>query len=259
MFQWGVAGAAAATMLGQTIGGIVPLGYFLLKKNHLLWFTKFKFRWETVTRTCINGFSALIGNASNSLVGIVFNLRLMELMGSDGVVAYGVVMYVTYIVTGVFMGHSTGIAPVFSYNLGAQNWAEIKSLFKKSLVSLASSAVVLVVFVQVAARLLAAIFVSYDDGLMTITTEAIRLYNISFLIAGFNIFAASFFAALNNGGVSSILSLTRTLVFQLGCLYILPAIIGNNGIWLSVTVAEGLSLPVSLYYIRKNRSVYQYW
>ena len=258
VFQWGVAGAAIATMLGQTIGGIVPLGYFLLKKNHLLWFTKFKFRWETLKRTCINGFSALIGNASNSLVGIVFNLRLMELMGSDGVVAYGVVMYVTYIVTGVFMGYSTGIAPVFSYNLGSGNAEEIKGLLKRSLVSIAVSALVLVAFVQIFARGLAAIFVSYDENLMILTTTAIRLFNISFLVAGFNIFAAAFFAALNNGVVSSILSLSRTLVFTLGCLFILPAVIGNNGIWLSVTFAEVLSVLVAGYYVVKNREKYQY-
>ena len=258
VFQWGVAGAAIATMLGQTIGGIVPLGYFLLKKNHLLWFTKFKFRWETLKRTCINGFSALIGNASNSLVGIVFNLRLMELMGSDGVVAYGVVMYVTYIVTGVFMGYSTGIAPVFSYNLGSGNAEEIKGLLKRSLVSIAVSALILVAFVQIFARGLAAIFVSYDENLMILTTTAIRLFNISFLVAGFNIFAAAFFAALNNGMVSSILSLSRTLVFTLGCLFILPVVIGNNGIWLSVTFAEVFSVLVAGYYVVKNREKYQY-
>lgn len=258
VFKWGVAGAAAATMLGQTIGGLVPLGYFLLKKNHLLWFTKFRFCWETVKRTCINGFSALIGNASNSLVGIVFNLRLMELLGADGVVAYGVVMYVTYIVTGVFMGYSTGIAPVFSYHLGAQNSGEIKGLFRRSLVSIAVSAGVLVAFVHIFARQLTAIFVSYDAGLMALTTNAIRLFNISFLVAGFNIFAAAFFAALNNGAVSSILSLSRTLVFTLGCLFLLPAIIGNNGIWLSVTVAEVLALLVAGYYVVKNREMYLY-
>ena len=167
-------------------------------------------------------------------------------------------MYVTYIVTGVFMGYSTGIAPVFSYNLGAKNTAEIKGLFKKSMVFMSVCAAVLVAFVHVFARGLAAIFVSYDEGLMSLTTEAIRLYNISFIICGFNVFASSFFAALNNGGVSSILSLTRTLVFQLGCLYILPAIMGNNGIWLSVTVAEVFSLLVSLYYVRKNRGKYHY-
>ena len=254
VFKWGVAGAAVATMLGQTIGGLAPLGYFILKKNHLLWFTGFRFRWETVRRTCVNGFSALISNASNSVVGIVFNLRLMDLMGSDGVVAYGVVMYVTYIVTGVFMGYSTGIAPVFSYNLGSGNTQENRGLFKKSLVFLSVSAAVLAALVMIFARQLAAIFVGYDAGLVNLTAEAIRLYNISFLICGFNIFAASFFAALNNGTVSSVLSLTRTLVFQLGCLYILPALIGNNGIWLSATMAEALAISVAWYFILKHRN-----
>ena len=258
-FRWGVGGAAAATVLGQVIGGLVPLAYFMMKKNHLLWFTKTKFHFETIKRTCSNGFSAFINNASMSLVGIVFNLRLMALMGSDGVVAYGVVMYVTYIISGVFMGYSTGISPVFSYNLGAGNKDEIKELFKKSLVSISVAAVILVALVMIFARNLAAIFVSYDDNLMTLTTEAIRLYNISFLIAGFNIFAAAFFAALNNGAVSSVLSLSRTLVFQLGCLFILPALIGSKGIWLSVTAAEIFAVLVALYFVAKNKGKYQYY
>lgn len=259
VFHWGVAGAAVATVLGQIIGGLVPLGYFVMKKNHLLWFVKTKFSFATVKRTCINGFSALIGNASNSLVGIVFNLRLMHLMGSDGVVAYGVVMYVTYIVTGVFMGYSTGIAPVFSYNLGSGNTDEIKGLFKKSLAAIGSAAMILTAFVMVFANGLAAIFVSYDAGLMTLTTEAIRLYNISFIICGFNIFAAAFFATLNNGAVSSILSLSRTLVFQLGCVYILPALIGNHGIWLSAVFAELMAAIVAGFFLVKNQKKYQYW
>ena len=258
-FRWGVGGAAAATVLGQVIGGLVPLAYFMMKKNHLLWFTKTKFHVETIKRTCSNGFSAFINNASMSLVGIVFNLRLMALMGSDGVVAYGVVMYVTYIISGVFMGYSTGISPVFSYNLGAGNKDEIKELFKKSLVSISVAAVILVALVMIFARNLAAIFVSYDDNLMTLTTEAIRLYNISFLIAGFNIFAAAFFAALNNGAVSGVLSLSRTLVFQLGCLFILPALMGSKGIWLSVTAAEIFAVLAALYFVAKNKGKYQYY
>ena len=139
-----------------------------------------------------------------------------------------------------------------------QNRDEIEGLFKKSLVSIGSSAIVLTAFVMIFARVLASIFVSYDAGLMDLTTEAIRLYNISFIVCGFNIFAASFFAALNNGAVSSILSLTRTLVFQLSCVYLLPAMIGNNGIWLSVTVAEILALGIAIYFVLKNREKYQY-
>lgn len=256
VFKWGVAGAALATMLGQVSGGLVPLGYFILKKNHLLWFTRARFSLDTIKNTCVNGFSAFINNASMSLIGIVFNLRLMSLIGSDGVVAYGVVMYVNYIVSGVFMGYSTGIAPVFSFNLGAENKEEIHGLFERSLVVLGTSAVVLTTLVMVFARELAAIFVSYDEGLMVLTTGALRMYNLSSLVSGFNIFAAAFFAALNNGKVSSILSLTRTLVFQLGWLFLLPMLIGSSGIWLSVLPAELFALAVALRYTIRNRKGY---
>ena len=259
VFKWDVAGAAAATVAGQTIGGLVPLGYFLLKKNHLLWFTRAKFNLDTIKKTCANGFASFISNASSSLVGIVFNLRLMQLIGSDGVVAYGVVMYINYIVTGVFMGYSTGIAPVFSYNLGAKNFNEIKGLFKRSLVLISISAAGLTALVLVFAKTMAAIFVSYDANLMSLTTSAIRLYDLSFLICGFNIFAAAFFAALNNGPISSALSLSRTLVFQLGCVFILPMLAGSSGIWLSMLAAEILSAIVALVFVIKNRRKYLYW
>lgn len=252
-FKWGVAGAAAATVMGQMIGGLVPLFYFILKKNPLLWFVKAKWNIDTIKKVILNGSSAFISNASASLLGIIFNLRLMALIGSDGVVAYGVVMYVNYIVSGVFMGYSTGIAPVFSYNLGANNSDEIKGLFKKSLAVVSVSAIGLFTFVMILARALASIFVSYDDSLMSLTTEAIRLYGLSFLVCGYNYFAASFFAALNNGVVSSILSLTRTLLFQMAMVFILPILIGNNGIWLSMLAAEILSAIVAFFFIAKWR------
>ena len=258
-FRWGVAGAAIATVMGQVVGGIVPLVYFIMKKNNLLWFVKAKWNGGTIKKVITNGFSAFISNASASLIGIVFNLRLMALIGSDGVVAYGVVMYVNYIVSGVFMGYSTGIAPVFSYNLGAKIYDEIKGVFKKSLSVISVFSVALSVLVMIFARALAAIFVSYDDGLMTLTTEAIRLYALSFFVCGFNYFAASFFAALNNGAVSSVLSLTRTLVFQMAMVFVLPMLIGAGGIWLSVLVAEILAVIVAFLFALKNRKKYMYW
>lgn len=259
VFKWGVAGAAIATVTGQIIGGLFPLFYFVFKKNHLLWFVKVKFNLDTVKKTVSNGMSSFISNASASLVGIVFNLQLMNLIGSDGVVAYGVVMYVNYIVSGVYIGYSTGIAPVFSYNLGAKNYDEIKGLFKKSLMVITVSSVILTALVMLSARVLSAIFVSYDAGLMDLTTTAIRLYNLSFLICGFNLFSASFFAALNNGVVSSTLSLTRTLVFQMGAVFLLPVMIGNNGIWLSVVFAELLSIIVAIIFLKGNAKKYLYW
>lgn len=168
-------------------------------------------------------------------------------------------MYVNYIVSGVYMGYSTGIAPVFSYNLGAKNYDEIKGLFKKSLMVITVSSVILTALVMLSARVLSSIFVSYDAGLMDLTTTAIRLYNLSFLICGFNLFSASFFAALNNGVVSSTLSLTRTLVFQMGAVFLLPVMIGNNGVWLSVVFAELLSIIIAIIFLKGNAKKYLYW
>lgn len=252
VFKWGVAGAAIATVMGQMIGGLVPLFYFIMKKNKLLWFVNTRWNSDAIKNVVLNGSSAFISNASASLLGIIFNLRLMALIGSDGVVAYGVVMYVNYIVSGVFMGYSTGIAPVFSYNLGADNSAEIKGLFKKSLVVISVSSVGLFAVVMALARALAAIFVSYDARLMDLTIQAIRLYGLSFLVCGYNYFAASLFAALNKGVVSSVLSLTRTLVFQMAMVFIMPMLIGNNGIWLSMLAAEVLSVLAVIYAFRSS-------
>lgn len=258
VFKWGVAGAAAATVIGQSIGGIIPLVYFIMKKNHLLWFTKAKWNGFTIKKTAANGFADFINNASVSLIGIVFNKVLMQNIGSDGVVAYGIVMYVNYIATGIFMGYSVGIAPIYGYNLGAENYDEIKNLFKKSMTVLAAFAVLLVVLFKVFADGLAAIFVNYDDGLMKLTTNAIRLYSWSFMLCWFNIHAGAMFVALNNGPVSSVLSFTRTLVFQLGSVLLLPIIIGTDGIWLSITLAEMLAAAVSVAALLRNREKYQY-
>ena len=258
VFRWGVAGAAAATVAGQMIGGLVPLFYILSGKNRLLRFVKAPFDGTTLRKTASNGLSSFISNASASLIGIVFNMRLMALIGSQGVVAYGVVMYVNYIVTGVFMGYSTGIAPVFSYNLGAENKSEIRGLFLKSLAVIAVSAVLLTALVMWGDSLLASIFVGYDEELMAVTTEAIRLYSWSFLICGFNLFAAAFFAALNDGRTSGILSLTRTLVFQVGAVFLLPMLMGEKGIWLSALAAEVLSLGISVWFAAVNGKRYGY-
>ena len=119
-------------------------------------------------------------------------------------------------------------------------------------------AVLLVVLIKVFAGGLAAIFVNYDDGLMKLTTNAIRLYSWSFMLCWFNIHAGAMFVALNNGPVSSVLSFTRTLVFQLGSVLLLPIIIGTDGIWLSITLAEMLAAAVSVAALLRNREKYQY-
>jgi len=258
VFKMGVFGAALATGISQFAGSIVPLVYFFRKNSSPLRLVKTKFNFECLIRSCANGSSEMLTNLSMSLVNMLYNFQLLKLVGANGVVAYGIIMYVGFIFAGTFIGYSIGAAPIVGYHYGAGNDVELKSLFKKSLILIGCSAVILTTMAELLSGALAGVFVGYDAELLEMTTVAIRLYVICYLVAGFNIFASSFFTALNNGLISAVISFLRTLVFQVIMIYILPAFWGINGIWLAVVFAEILSLVVSVSCFIANRKKYNY-
>ena len=182
----------------------------------------------------------------------------MKLAGENGVAAYGTIMYANFIFVAVFFGYSIGSAPIISYHYGAANHDELKNLFKKSLTLVSICGVVLTAAAQFIASPIARIFVGYDPELFEMTRYGFRLFCVTFLINGFNIFGSSFFTALNNGLISAVISFLRTLVFQLAVVFILPIFLGITGIWLSVAVAELLTLFVTATFLIKKRSEYHY-
>ena len=258
LLRMGVFGAALATGISQTVGAVIPLIYFSKKNNTVLRFVKTKFELKPIIKTCTNGSSEMLTNLSMSLVNILFNAKLISSFGSDGVVAYGIIMYVGFIFIGTYLGYSFGVAPIISYHYGAGNKDELKNLLKKSIRLLIFTSIVMTFLAEISAGALAGIFVSYDKELLEFTTLAIRLFSTSYLISSFNIFASSFFTALNNGLVSAVISFLRTLVFQIIMIFLMPAIFGINGIWLAVTVAELLSLIVCIIFIITNKKKYGY-
>ncbi len=258
VFKLGLFGAAFATGISQTVGAIIPLIYFIKNKDNTLRLTKTKFEIKAIMQACANGSSEMLTNLSMSLVTILYNMQLMKYAGSDGVVAYGIIMYVSFIFVGTYLGYSIGTAPIIGYNYGADNTEELKCLLKKSLILIGITAIVMTVLAEISSKLLASIFVSYDLELLKMTTTAIQIFSISFIISGFNIFASSFFTALNNGAVSAAISFLRTLVFQILMILILPLIWGLNGIWFAVVFAEILALIVSIIFLICNRKKYKY-
>ena len=206
----------------------------------------------------MNGSSEMLTNLSMSLVNMLYNMQLMKYIGSEGVVAYGIIMYVGFLFSGTFLGYSLGTAPIISYHYGAKNTDELKNLFTKSLILIFISSIIMTGIAEISSKTLASIFVSYDKNLLTITINAIRLFSISYLFSGFNIFSTSFFTALNNGVISAIISFLRTLVFQILMILVLPLILGINGIWLAIVLAEIFSLIVSSIFIVFNKKKYQY-
>ncbi len=258
VFDWGVAGAAIATGLSQCVGGVLPLIYFLRPNDSILRMRPTALRLRPILQACGNGSSELMSNISSSLVGMLYNFQLMRLIGEDGVSAYGVLMYVQFIFVAIFIGYSIGSAPVVSFHFGAQNHGELKSLLRKSVLLMSSGGVLLTVAARLLAALLAHLFVGYDAVLFDLTTHAFRLFSWSFLLAGFNIFTSGFFTALNNGAISAAISFLRTLVFQTASVLILPLLLGVDGIWWAITVAEIFAFLISLLFLFLKRNKYHY-
>ena len=258
VFPWGVAGAAVATVISQIAGGIIPLVYFLRKNDSPLRLTKCSFDGAALLKTCTNGSSELMSNISASVVGMLFNVQLMKYAGENGVAAYGVLMYVSWIFQAVFLGSTVGTAPVVSYHYGADNKDEVKNLLKKSLIIVAAVAVCMFVAGELLSWPLAKIFVGYDAELMDMTVNAFYIFSFSFLFFGFSVFGSSFFTALGDGLTSAAIAFLRTLVFQIAAVMLLPLIFGLNGIWASIVAAEIVSVAVMAVFFAIKRKKYGY-
>ncbi|MBR6369801.1 MAG: MATE family efflux transporter [Bacteroidaceae bacterium] len=260
VFGWGLMGAAIATAAGMAIGGIYPLYYFSSKKQNTtqLRFVKIRTDRHIIGRVCTNGLSEYVGNIALSIVSMCYNLQLMRIIGEQGVAVYGILMYIGFIYASVFIGFNIAISPVISYNYGAQNHTELKSLLRKSLLLLFVAGTVLTIVSEVLSTPMAGIFVGYDMQLKNLTAHAIRLYMLSFMICGLNMFVSAFFTALNNGIVSAAAAFTRTLVFELGSVFLLPVFLGLDGVWLAVDLADVLALLMSIILLTVFRSKYNY-
>ena len=235
---YGVAGAAAATVCSEIVGGVVPVIYFA-RKNPTPY--RLRLHWPNATiiaKTCINGSSEMVTNIAMSIVAMVYNVQLLRFIGENGVAAYGVLMYVGMIFGAVFMGYVVAVAPLMSFQNGAQNNTEKRSLLKKSLLIIAGFSVLMLVAGEALANPFSYLFTSYNPELCELTMSAFHVYSLSFLFMGISIYGSSFFTSLENGLVSAIISFVRTFVFELGAVLIIPEIFGAEYIWFSFLVAE---------------------
>ena len=254
----GVPGAAAATAVSQAIGGTIPLIYFTFKRKGRLYFTKTYFDKKALIKSASNGISELLSNTSAAIIGMLFNAQLLRYVGENGVAAYSVLMYVSMVFVAIFIGFSGGISPVVSYNYGAENEKELKSITKKLITLIVLSSVLMLIFSFLMASPLSRLFVGYDKELYDMTVRGFYIYSLSFIFAGISIFSSSFFTALNNGFVSAVISFLRTFVLQFIFVIILPPILGIDGIWLSIVLAEMIAFFISLFYLITKKKVYHY-
>lgn len=258
VFPFGIVGAAVATAVSQFVGGFVPLVYFARKNTSLLRFTRFSFDGKSLLKACTNGSSEFMSNVSMSLVSMLYNFRLMEYAGEDGISAYGILMYVSFIFQSFFIGYSIGTASIVGYNFGAKNKKELHSVLMKSLMIVGICALVMFAAGEILASPLSKIFAKDHAELLEMTVYAFRFFSFSFLFSGFSIFGSSFFTALSDGLTSALISFFRTLVFQVAAVIIFPIFWELDGVWLSIVAAELASIIVTGAFLSAKRKKYGY-
>lgn len=243
-FGWGLAGAAAATVAGQVVGGVIPVIYFACRNGSLLRLTATKLYFGALFKSCANGSSEFLSNVAAAVVTIVYNHQLRTLVGDAGVTAYGTIMYVVMVFYSVFMGYAIGSAPLIGYHYGAENKDELRNLFCKSLLIISVAGLAMTAVSEGLAAPFISIF-GYEEELFDMSLRGFRIYSVAFLITGFNVFASSMFTALNNGLVSGILAFGRTLVFQVVSVFVFPLFWQLDGVWSAIIFAELMSLVLS--------------
>ena len=240
------------------VGGVFPLVYFSRKNDSLLRLVKPVRDRGALVKSCVNGSSEFMAEAASSFIGIFYNIQLLKYAGENGVVIYGLLMYVSLIFSAIFVGYSNGSGPVFGFHYGAQNHGELKNLLKRSLVIIGVTSAVMFVLSEVLAYPFSFLFLHGDGKLVLGAVHAFRIISFSYLFTGLAVFGSAFFTSLNNGQVSALISFLRTFVFELGAVLLLPVLFGLNGIWFSVVFAELMAALTGSIFMVALRRKYHY-
>lgn len=259
VWQWGLIGAGLATLLSQIVAFAISGWYFSSGQSHvLMWQWQWFWDVNVLVTAMTNGLSEMIESMAVGLVGTLYNYQLMHWIGSHGVIAYGIIMYISMIFNAIYMGYATGISPAISYAWGEGNVGNLKNLLKKSVVIVLSLGVAMLSLAYSMRMPLAILFVKEDQALLELVVYAIGAYGISYLFSGFSIFGSCFFTALHNGRLSASIAFLRAFVFEVGCILVLPYILGGQGIWFAIGIAEACSFIFTGVLLVYNRKKYKY-
>ena len=256
-FQMGIGGAAIATGLGYSVTAVAGMFVFSRKKS-LLHFKKPVFRFKVLANAAANGCSEMATALVTGIITMMFNWTMLRYVGENGVAAVTIIMYVLMFASSLYTGYSYGVAPMTSYYYGEQNHEKMKKLVTTSLKVIAGISLVTVAASFLLTKPLVSIFARPDNPVYGLAVTGNRICTIALLFIGFNIFASGMFTALSNGIVSAILAFSRSFVFMLITMLILPVILGVNGIWLATPVAELMALTLSAFMFVRYRKRYQY-
>ncbi len=259
IFDMGVAGAALATGIGFSIPAIFGLLYFIFYRKGTLYLVKTKLEIKVLGKICSNGSSEMVVNLAISVTTILYNLVMLKYLGEDGVAAITIVLYAEFLLVAIFLGYSSGVAPLLSYNFGEKNIVSLKKLFKKSLVFISTISIVMFFTARFLAGPISGIFAQKGSYVYNLALEGFEIFSFGFLFIGINVFASALFTSLSNGKISALISFLRTFLLLSIMIILLPTLFGIDFIWAAVPIAEAMSLVIATVCVIKYRKRYQYY
>ena len=243
VFRLGTLGAAWGTTLSITASALIGLVYFLRFGN--IRFARPKADGRVLLKSCTNGSSEMFTEFSTGITTLLFNLLVMKYFGEDGVAAVTIIMYIYYFFISFYMGIAVAVAPVVSYNVGAENPRKIREMLRYSFCTIAITAVLILAASLLGGPAIIHLFVQ-SGNVYDITWQALRLFSPVFVFIGFNVFLSGYFTALGNGLTSAVISLLRSLVLVVLFITVLPLLLQENGIWLTMPFSEAVTVLVAL-------------
>lgn len=257
IMETGVIGAALATGTGQAIMAVTGVIYFFLHKKNL-YFVKPVLRFRVLLKSCGNGSSEMVSNLSMAIVTFLFNITMLRLLGEDGVAAITIVLYGQFLFTSLYLGFSMGVAPVFSFNYGNQDYLQLKRIYKICIAFISISSVAILVLALLFAGPIVGLFAGTTTKTYEIASVGFPIFSVNYIFAGINVFASAMFTAFSDGKTSAVISFCRTFIFIVISILLLPAVIGIAGVWLAVPLAELVTLLISMMYFQKKKKKYHY-
>lgn len=243
--KWGIRGAGLATGFSE-FSVAFSLWYYLFFKSRKLKFNFVKIKFLETIKIIYNGSSEFLTEIATGIVIMAFNLNIMNIIGEKGVSAFGIISYISTLVTMTMIGFCQGLQPVISYNYGAKNFIRIKKILKISSITVTIFGLFFYSLCNIFAKEIISIFIKDDAILYEITKTAINFYSLTYIFMGINIVIGAFFTSIEDAFISAILSVLRGMIFINTLLFFLPKFLNINGVWLSSPINEVISLIVSI-------------
>ena len=255
----GMFGAALATGIAPIISLIILSTHFLRGKNSFS-FVRGRISIRRIIQVITIGIPASITEFSSGIVILLFNLVIIGITGEIGVAAYGIIANISLVFIAIFTGIGQGIQPVISTCYGAGQSRKIDKTLKYAVILALSLGIIFYIICLVFADgIISAFNAEGDLQLLDLTRNGMRIYFSSTILMGVNIVIITFFSSIAMPRPSLITSLLRGIILIIPALLILPTFIGINGVWLTIPIAEALTLIIGIWlmliYFHRNRAL----